>query len=228
MKKILFLLVIIFTTLFANAEVLKKDSLLKVWNNKTLADTIRVQALHKIARDIYFNLDKDSSIFYGQIEYEFAKEKGLKLNLANAMTLMGVAYLSAGKNSKALNYFKQSLPIYQEIGYKRGIGAVAVNIGAIYSYNSDFKNALKYHYEGLSIFKEINEKPFMANALMNIGGAYYSQEEYRKSIGYFQMALKIHQELESPFGIATAFLNIGQAYFELRNILKLYSIRRRH
>ncbi len=62
------------------------DSLWNVWNNTKQHDTIRLKAIHRYAWDGYLFSQPDSAFYFAQLEYDFAKSKGLKKYMAKAQS----------------------------------------------------------------------------------------------------------------------------------------------
>jgi hypothetical protein len=57
---------------------INSDSLLKVWNNPTLHDTARLNAIQKLAWDGYLFSAPDSAFYYAKLQYNFALKKNDK------------------------------------------------------------------------------------------------------------------------------------------------------
>ena len=72
-KIIVFLFVFFGLSLSAKTDI---DSLLKVWNNSSVEDTIRLQALKTIAWDGYLRSNPDSTFYYAQLMIDYSVEKG--------------------------------------------------------------------------------------------------------------------------------------------------------
>lgn len=128
MKKAITFLVIFFSislSISAQVNLPKRqaglDSLWGVWNDHNQVDTIRLKAIHKIAWDNYLFSQPDSAYYFAQLEYNFAKSKGLKNQMANALNTQGVSHSLRGNYTSAIDHFTHSLTIKEEIGDKRGI-----------------------------------------------------------------------------------------------------------
>ncbi len=118
-KKLLLLFLFFFATLVSQAQEQKLDSLLRVWNDLSAPDTSRLKAIHKIARKIYINSNPDSAFYYAQLQYDFALTKGLKMQMADALTAQGGSYWIRSNYPKALDYYQQDLKIREEIADKK-------------------------------------------------------------------------------------------------------------
>ena len=71
--------------------------------------------------------------------------------------LEGVIYYFKGENSKALKHFLESLAIYSELEYYRGVNGLLNNIAIIFAYAGDYQSSKKYLLRAI----EINEQEGM-------------------------------------------------------------------
>src|ERR1700745_1994173 len=89
----------------------KLDSLWKVYNDKTQADTARVNAIHNIARS-YMNNKPDTAIILAEQELKLANSISInKANIwaANALNVLGIAHSYKGNYAKALEFYAKTL-----------------------------------------------------------------------------------------------------------------------
>jgi len=210
----LIIFLFLFTSLASQAQKPNLDSLLRVWNDKTAPDTCRLKAIHKIAKGIYLKSKPDSAFYFSQLQYDFAKSKGLKKQMADALGTQGGSYWIRSNYPKALDYYLQDLKIREEISDKKGMAATLNNIGIIYDNLGDYPKALSYYQRSLKIKEEISDKHGIFNALNNIGMIYYSQGDYPRALNCFQRGLKISEEISLKKGIASSLVNIGVIYFD--------------
>lgn len=201
------------------------DSLLTIWNDTTQPDTIRLKAIDDLAWDGYLYSQPDSAFYYAELQYNFAKEKGLKKQMSQAINTQGVSYHLRGEYSLAIDYLFQGIKIDEELGDKRGMASSFCNIGNIYQQQGDYTQALDFNLRGLNICEEIGDIARVAIALNNIGIIYSNQGNYIQAIDHYTRSLKIQEEIGDKQGVAAALTNIGVIYFELMdfdNALKYY------
>jgi len=84
-------IIFIFTTLIAYAQKREVDYL-ATWNNNTLEDTARLDAVHEFININYHRIPPDSIFYLAQLQYDFANKKGLQSYLAKALNSKGKAY----------------------------------------------------------------------------------------------------------------------------------------
>ena len=117
----------VFTAVIASAQV-NIDSLKNVWNDVSIADSVRLNAINDLAWDGYLFSSPDSSLYFSRLEYEFAKESGNTLFMAKALNTQGASHWISGNLSKAISAYEQSLEILQKLGNKTAEAASLNNI----------------------------------------------------------------------------------------------------
>ncbi|MEX1187904.1 MAG: adenylate/guanylate cyclase domain-containing protein [Bacteroidia bacterium] len=190
------------------------DSLWNVWQDETQPDTNRLKAIKYFTWDGYLYTKPDSAFYYAQLEFDFAKSKGLKKQMASALNVQGISFYFRGDFSKALEYYTLSLKIKEEIGDKKGVAYSLNNIGLIYLDQGDDAKAIDYCSRSLKINQEIGFKEGIAICLMSLGDIYFGQGNYANAMEFFTRCLKIDEETNNKIGIAGTLNNIGVIYQE--------------
>lgn len=151
------------------------DSLWTVWNDTSQADTIRLIAIHDLAWDGYLFSQPDSAFYFAQLQYNFAKSKGQKKQMALSLKTQGVSFYYQGDYTSAIDYYTRSLTIQEEIGDKKGMASSLNNIGIVYYLQGDHASAIDHYTRCLTLFEEIGNKKGIASSLNNIGLIYEEQ-----------------------------------------------------
>lgn len=202
------------------------DSLLTVWEDKSQSDSLRANAYQIYLWDGLLFSNPDSAAVLSDNLIEFGKKQSYPPAIANALRIKGISNAIQSDYTQALSYFNQSLKVYREINYERGIVAVTGNIGIIYHEQGDYPKAIDFYKQSLSIYEKQNNLGGVSSTLNNIGLIYKTQGDFTKSLSYFEKSLKIFEQLEDISGIAVALGNIGIIYNEQKNYpkaLELYT-----
>ena len=75
MSKLLFLIFAVFSAFAVQAQT-NFDSLLTLWKNEKLHDTVSLSVLYQYTWTKQVNANPDSAFHLGQMQYNFAKGKG--------------------------------------------------------------------------------------------------------------------------------------------------------
>jgi tetratricopeptide (TPR) repeat protein len=200
------------------------DSLWATWNNSTKSDSVRLQAIDIIAWDGYLYTNLDSSIYFAELQYQFAQKKNRKKEMALALNTQGVAFDKKGDYINALIKYKKALSIRRKEGDKQGVAASLNNIGSIYRNQGDYTNALNYFLESLKIKEELEDKKGIANSLLGIGNVFSEQEDHALAREYYEKSLVIRKELGDKKGIANSLISIGNIFWIEKNYTKALTI----
>ncbi len=73
---------------------------------------------------------------------------------ADTLVYIGKIYSNLGEKQKALDYYKQSLPLFEQVGDKQAQGTTLNNIGKIYSELAEKQKALDYYNQSISLRRQ--------------------------------------------------------------------------
>ena len=204
----------------------KADSLLRVWNNEKLPDIARLRALDHYGGEGYFYTKPDSAFYWGQIIYNFAKEKGVKEFMARGLNIQGASSYIQGNYQLAIEYLSKSLQFWKAVNKKKGTAHALNNLGASYKQLGNYQEAIKYYTKSLKIREELGDKRVIAASLNNIGIIYKDLGAHEKALEYLNNGLAIRESLNDKKGIASSLNNIGTVYEKLSKhdeAMKFYS-----
>ena len=210
-------IIILNSSLFSQYDL---DSLWNIWQDSSLSDTIRSEALEDYIYDGFFNTDPDSAIFYSKELYEFNRKSNNEIGLVNTLRLEAYINFRMGKYSKALGSYQKGLDIAKSIDYKEGIGDILLKIGYLYHDNEDVPRALDYYQQSLEIFEDIGERDGIGSVYNEFGSIYRAEREYVKALDYYLKSIAINNEIDNDDSNAAMFLNIGSLYLDQEDFEK--------
>ncbi len=123
---------------------------------------------------------------------------------------IGKQYLHISQYNTAIDFFKKSLAIKQEIGDKSGEGAILNNISLIYSARGDYDTALDFLKKSLAMQQEIGDKFGESTTLSNISNIYHAHGDYHAALNFIKKSLSIKQEIGDKTDIGTMLNNTGE------------------
>ncbi len=198
------------------------DSIWNVWNDRSQADTQRLQAIQDIAWKGYLYSYPDSAFHYAQLGYDFAESKKDKFYMSLLLKTQGESWLNRSDYSTALDYFEQSLKIAYEIDAKKRIGITLDAIGRVYYRQGISDSALNYYNRSLEIKKVAGDKKGIAKTLNNIGMIHYQEGNIAAAIENFSRSLSVKEELGDKRGAATTLNNIGVIYSNQKDYVQSF------
>jgi signal transduction histidine kinase/ActR/RegA family two-component response regulator len=157
----------------------------------------------------YLLLDPEMSISTARQTIALCEDNDNTLGKADALKLIGTAYMYSGKLDSSLFFYKQSVAYSKEINYQQGMANSQSNIGLIYEYLGKYDDALESHFKSLALEEELENTKGIAASLNNIGNIYYHLEKNEKALEYYTNALRLTQEIGDENSVADLFNNIG-------------------
>lgn len=191
---------------------LNKDSLEKIWKNPSLNDSIRLDALSKIAGNIYIYSNPDSSFLYADTLELISKKVNNKTQLANALNLKGISLVMKGNYHYAIDYFNKSLKISEEINDKNGIANSTNSLGIIYQNQGNYHKALEFFKRFYDIKSFVKDTIGMANALSNMAITQSNLGNFDEALSYHLRSIHLRKLAGDKIGLANSYANIGNLY----------------
>jgi adenylate cyclase len=189
-------------------------------------DTTRINTLIQKSKEL-FNTDPPGAINLATEAKELSAKVDYPKGEALALKNVGLAYYFQGKYVETLNYWKQSLSIYEVIKDDDGIANLLNNLGAIYFNQGDNVKALEYYLKSLKIAEHIGNKEKIMMTLNNIGNIYSLKDAtFDKALYYYEKALPICEQLGNANSLGSMYVNIGKLYAKkgaLDKALALYN-----
>ncbi|MCK5764843.1 MAG: tetratricopeptide repeat protein [Bacteroidales bacterium] len=208
--KIVILLILLLNAIGAQAQS-DRDSLKRVWNNISFADTSRLNALYQLGHS-FIDSDQDSAIYYAIIQNEFALERGLLEYSADAQDVLGDVYDSKGELTKAVNYYEKAYELFEKVRNRKKSASVLHDLGQVKWTAGEYKLALDYYRRSLAIADEINDKKRSSQCLKGIAYSYFQQGQYSTAMQYVQKSLIVSEEIDDEEGIAWCINALGVFY----------------
>ena len=239
MKKLSIILLLLVTTVIADAQSKKIDTLRVALSKANAPDTVRLNILKELARN-YFISKPDSCLMFGQQCYELAVKFKRMKDQAQALNSMANAYASLGDYVKCFQLFFKVIRLDESINNIPGVAIAYNNIGSAYVEKQDYLKALPYLQVGLKKWKVyssthklivLNERKLNALLFINIAEVFLYTHKIDSANYYLQLcypdAKKNHfpdllDNIERDLGeVETARGNKGDALYYYRDAVAI-------
>jgi len=226
-KLILYIILILMLSDTWKAKALNKiDSLLTICE-KASVDSIKIKIYVNIGDILIDNSPDSALLFYSKalnllnIYFISIKDNNIlkpSMLLLKASILRNIGDVDNNKGNfvPAINFYKQSLYVFEQLKDKKNIAECLKNIGLLYDELSNFSSALDQYLKALKIFEEIGDKKGISVCYTDIGNINAYQNNYSNALTYYIKSLKIKEEIGDKKGIANCNGNIGAIYTGLR------------
>lgn len=187
----------------------KIDSLRSLIAQKS--GTGEVDILNQVSWE-YRNQNADSSLHYGTLAYNLAKEITYTNGIIQALNYKGIAHRNKSEYSRAFEFFVEALRAAESANNLEQIGYSNINIGNIYIYQTNYLGAIEYFEKALESAQILDDKGMIAYCYLNLGRTYARMEEYIRAEDYFLRTRHIRQELEDLEGLITSAVDLAQLF----------------
>lgn len=187
------------------------------------ADTTRVNTLLQQSKE-HFNDDPAISISLAFQAKELAEKINFLKGKAYALKNIGLGYYYQEKYLETLEYWNESLKIFEQLNDEIGIANLLNNIAAIYVNQGDDARGLEYSLRSLKLSEKAGGKLRILSALNTVGSIYYNKKAtWDKALNYLLMALPLCEEIGDKEALGVISENIGEIYFEKNDDAKALS-----
>lgn len=177
-----------------------------------LSDSGKVETLLNQSRE-FMSTSADSAFVYAQQAVQYSAKAGYVSGQALSVKTLGNIRYVQGNYIEAIQYWQESLNLYDTIGDKTGVSTILSNIGVVYYNQGDKIKALDYYLRSLKVAEENKLKLREAIALNNLGTVYHDNPEtHDKALDYFIKALPMLKELGDMDAFGTTATNLGEIY----------------
>ena len=186
------------------------DSLAQTWADETLADSQRLEAIHRLAwNQLYSNPDSFFQLINQQMA--FAQSNGHRWWEARALNSTGVYHYLIGEYAKAFSYYQKSLDRFLELGDEKRAAALYANMGLIYRDQGNNLAALEYQQKAFAINEKLRDTAAMSGDFINLANLYQDRGDVGKALEYYDRSLQLKKNPDKD-DLGLIYNNIGALY----------------
>ena len=210
------LIFLLFTSFLAKG--INIDSLLQVWKDESLSDSLRFQAAYSYIYYSYALVNPDTALILGRELQDEAKEKNSLYGEGKALILIGTCYSLQSQCEKGLESYYKAIEKFKLANHKYGLVQAYNNIGVCLHFSGDYLKAIDSYLKGLKIAEEeeIYDKYRWAN-MGNLSKVYEELGDYDQALIYIQ---KVADQAKDSIVIAGAYHSLSTIYIQLESYSK--------
>lgn len=185
------------------------------WRNDRLPDTMRLQLLDSLIREVYWTAQRDTSL---QL---IDQQKSLALEVSQRDW-----HLRALENEVALlyhtRYYKETIPKLQDFlkaveptGNYHLLAKNHRRLAYCLRKTGQILPALEHYERSLKYAEQLGEKgrALKASTLNSMGSLYSNRTEYEKAKSFYLASLELHTAIDHKRGIASNLNNLGLLHY---------------
>ena len=190
------------------------DSLRAIWNDESLADSIRALALEDYIYAGPFRTQPDSAVILAEELYQFTKRSKDSFGMIEALNLKGYSSFRVGKYNDALQSYQAGLDIAEKTGDTTGAANILLRTAYIFHDNEDYLRAIDLYEKSLKLYEATNDLEGKSDVYNEYGSIYRSKGNFEKALDYYQKSLDIHDSLHDETGKSAIYSNLGNLYLD--------------
>ncbi|MCF8390024.1 MAG: tetratricopeptide repeat protein, partial [Bacteroidales bacterium] len=178
----------------------------------------------ELATIYYYQEIFEKSLYYNQNALSIFRELNDTLGQAKVLSHLGSLFSSREycekrtpdqiikDQEKALEYYEQSLALYNEIGFQPGIIHTGSNMGNLFRRMGQAEKALPYIEKALDYFRKTNDVEKVVETLNTLALAYNRLSEFESALNCLIEAEEIAKKEKLSNGIQFLYETIAQTY----------------
>jgi len=189
------------------------------------SDTAGVNKLLQQSKD-QFSKDPNKAIEIAHQAKDLADKIDFKQGAAYALKNVGLGYYFQGKYAETMDYWEQSLKIFEELNDDVGIANLLGNIAAVYANRGDDARSLEYLLRALKLAEKKNDTLRIVTVNNNIASIYFNKpgsSDKAKALNYLMTALSLNEATGNKQALGIVSENIGEIYLEMNQLDKAQS-----
>jgi len=149
---------------------------------------------------------------------EILKSDGPSIEMAGALTGLGVAYARKGELEKAVKFAQRGLKMTLKMGDDDRIAWTHRTVGNVLLITGDLDGALAHFQKSPELFEKAGDNYGMALHYWVLGGVYNIKGELEASIDNYRKSIEWDKDLKFAYPTVMNFLNLGGLYGRLGDL----------
>lgn len=176
-------------------------------------DTQKVQLyLHQISK----NPQKSNQAKEINLIYKYATKINYKKGIAQSFYVMGQIAENRNNHIEAINFFKKSDSIFEQLKDSASLAKSKLNIAATYEQLQKPDSSIKYYQSALVLFDHLKDYNNLSIIYTNLGIVCDYIGDYSTAMRYYVKSFEIDKRLKNTDSYGIHLNNIGQVFTSLK------------
>lgn len=175
-------------------------------------DTAAVNALIEKSK-AFIGSDSAQAVSLAWRAQKMANQIGYTQGEAYALKNVGMVYYLRGMYVQTLDYWNQSLQLFESIKDDEGTTKILGNFGAVYLNQGADDKALEYTLKALKLAEKIHDTLRIITASINVGSIYHNKKD-PVALTYLLKALPLVESSKDAEKLAAILGNIGEIHLD--------------
>jgi len=177
------------------------------WNDTTLHDTVRLQAMAAVMRSV--RQDKDTLLALANMQETFARKPGLETWRIRALQRQGEALAHNGRIAEAIARYDTVIVIQERSANYKGISDGLGAIGSLLYKAGHYDQAMEKFLEAMHIREELKDKVGVAGIMTSMGLLHMDHGDAEGALALYQKSKAIYTSEEDSVRLAILLNTMG-------------------
>lgn len=159
------------------------------------------------------DIDFLNASLYADSAFNFAKQTGKRVYLAEAYNTYGNLQLSKGNYNKALELLNKGFTIATTEKSKSTLANIVNNKAICYERLGNYNFALQLHLQSLKLREELGDPKEILIGLQNLGVTYFFIADGASSMKYTKKAIEMAMQANDSAALCQLYNNLGACYY---------------
>lgn len=180
---------------------------------------LRGRSLRRLGDVHYFLTNLDLSLrFYLQAIRTFEEvgdsegNPDTRLQIGHLFSAIGNVLKGSGDQNGAMDYYRQSLEVYEQEGYTAGIPGVGYNIGTVMQEKGGLDEAEAAYRETLRQAVERGDPYLTSLAQNSLGSVFLERDDFKRAEEQFTSSLETSRNIDRKRGVLVSLIKLQQLH----------------
>jgi tetratricopeptide (TPR) repeat protein len=127
---------------------------------------------------------------------------------------LGIVAQGRGDYAAALDWYRRSLAVKEELGDRAGMSAGFHQLGVVAQQRGDYEAALDWYRRSLAIEEQLGDSASIAASYHQLGLVAQARGDYDVALEWYQRSLAISGELGNRGAMATSYHQLGNVAYQ--------------
>ncbi|MFP4605984.1 MAG: tetratricopeptide repeat protein [Bacteroidales bacterium] len=138
----------------------------------------------------------------------------------SSLNKIAFIYWENENTDEAIEYFLETVPLFEELGKLNSIQKIYSNIALIYTDLEELSDALEYFKKSLEVRRKIGDKKQIASGLLDVAYILRLTGDYREANKYLEEAMDIANQEEYPRMLVNIYRELYKNYDKIGDLDK--------
>jgi serine phosphatase RsbU (regulator of sigma subunit)/tetratricopeptide (TPR) repeat protein len=199
----------LFCLLYFNTFLLfgQDDLLAKL--NQAQNDTDKCIILNQLAKNETQAKNYEKAVLYGQQALELANKTTNNMLKGSSLRAMGKAYQGKNDFSSALNYYLQSVIVFEAANDNKELAEDHYDIAMLYNQRNAHQKSIDNLQKAIKYYQNAKDTEGEEKAISRLGDSYLAMKDYNNATAHYSKLMEMYRKKGNNAGVSSALSKLA-------------------